>query len=94
MDEKTKSLGKNAGLDRISRFSKTGVRMENNKSIEIGFAIFCGLVWGALAGMAFAMFSANVSGYPPWSITGVIMAVSLIGFVLTIYAFIIVDETG
>jgi len=94
MDEKTKSRGKNAGLDRISRFCKTGVRMDNNKSIEIGFAFFCGLVWGALAVTAFAMFFANDSGYPPWSIPGVFIAVSIIGFVLTVCAFIVDVETG
>ena len=68
--------------------------MDNNKSTEIGFAIVCGLVWGVLAVTAFAMFFANDSGYPPWSIPGVFIAVSIIGFVLTVCAFIVDVETG
>ncbi|MFC2054590.1 hypothetical protein ACFLV7_09910 [Chloroflexota bacterium] len=67
--------------------------MDNNKSIEIGFAFVCGLVWGALAATAFAMFLANSSGYPPWSIAGVFMAVSILGFVLTVCAFLVDVET-
>ena len=68
--------------------------MDDNKSTEIGFAIVSGLFWGALAVTAFGMFFANVSGYTPWSITGVFIAVSIICFVLTVCAFIVDVETG
>ena len=76
------------------KFFKTGVSMDNNKSIEIGLAIVCGFVWGALAVTVVAKFLANVSEYPPWSITWVFMVVSIIGFLLTVCALIVDVETG
>ena len=68
--------------------------MDNYKSTEIGFAMVCSFAWGALVAMAFAKFFANVSGYPPWSIIGVFVAVSIIGFMITVCAFIVDVETG
>ena len=94
MGEKTIIPGKPVGLDRISKFCKTGVRMDINKSTEIEFAMVCSFAWGTLVATAFAKFFANVSGYPSWSITGVFIAVSIIGFVITVCAFIVDVETG
>lgn len=68
--------------------------IDNYESMEIGFAIVSGLVWGALAARSFAMFFANVSGYPLWNIMGVFIVVSLIGCILTFCAFNVDVDTG
>jgi hypothetical protein len=68
--------------------------MDNSWSIEIVFALFCGFAWGALVVTAITKFFANVSGGPPWSITGVFISLSIIGFMITACVFFVGVETG